>query len=149
MEDFLGRESDVGFLIKLIYDAHGKVLYQRFRSEGITPAQAEVHRFVMAQGGARTTLRDVEAFLGVSHPTVVGLVSRLVEKGLLISVPDPEDKRARNLYPLPPADAKDEALNAIEDSEELLTRGLSPEERAELVRMLKVVRDNLQKELGE
>ena len=85
----------------------------------------------------------------MSHPTVVGLVSRLVEKGLLISVPDPEDKRARNLYPLPPADAKDEALNAIEDSEELLTRGLSPEERAELVRMLKVVRDNLQKELGE
>ena len=145
----MGRESDVGFLIKLIYDAHGKVLYQRFRSEGITPAQAEVLRFVMAQGGARTTLRDVEAFLGVSHPTVVGLVSRLVEKGLLISVPDPEDKRARNLYPLPPADAKDKALNAIEDSEELLARGLSPEERAELVRMLKVVRDNLQKELGE
>ena len=145
----MGRESDVGFLIKLIYDAHGKVLYHRFRSEGITRAQAEVLRFVMAQGGARTTLRDVEAFLGVSHPTVVGLVSRLVEKGLLISVPDPEDKRARNLYPLPPADAKDEALNAIEDSEELLTRGLSPEERAELVRMLKVVRDNLQKELGE
>ena len=79
----MGRESDVGFLIKLIYDAHGKVLYQRFRSEGITPAQAEVLRFVMAQGGARTTLRDVEAFLGVSHPTVVGLVSRLVEKGLV------------------------------------------------------------------
>lgn len=145
----MGRESDVGFLIKLIYDAHGKVLYQRFRSEGITPAQAEVLRFIMAQGGARITLRDVEAFLGVSHPTVVGLVSRLVEKGLLISVPDPEDKRARNLYPLPPADAKGEALDAIEDSEDLLTRGLSPEERAELVRMLKVVRDNLQKELGE
>ena len=145
----MGRESDVGFLIKLIYDAHGKVLYQRFRSEGITPAQAEVLRFIMAQGGARITLRDVETFLGVSHPTVVGLVSRLVEKGLLISVPDPEDKRARNLYPLPPADAKGEALDAIEDSEELLTRGLSPEERAELVRMLKVVRDNLQKELGE
>ena len=76
----MGRENDVGFLIKLIYDDHGKVLYQRFRSEGITPAQAEVLRFVMSQGGARVTLRDVEAFLGVSHPTVVGLVSRLVAR---------------------------------------------------------------------
>ena len=44
----MGRENDVGFLIKLIYDDHGKVLYQRFRSEGITPAQAEVLRFVMS-----------------------------------------------------------------------------------------------------
>lgn len=145
----MGRENDVGFLIKLIYDDHGKVLYQRFRSEGITPAQAEVLRFVMTQGGARVTLRDVEAFLGVSHPTVVGLVSRLVEKGLLISVPDPDDRRARNLYPLPPADAKGQSLDAIEDSEEPLTRGFTPEERAELVRLLKMVRENLKKELGE
>lgn len=145
----MGRESDVGFLIKLIYDDHGKVLFQHFRSQGLTPAQAEVLRFVMSQGGARITLRDVEAFLGVSHPTVVGLVSRLVDKGMLISVPDPEDRRARNLYPAPPPDARDVSLDGLEESEALLTRGFTPEERAELVRMLKRVRENLQKELGE
>ena len=141
------RENDIGFLIKLIHDDLDKVLHQLFQSEGLTPAQAEVLRFVIARGGTRTTLRDVEAFLGVSHPTVVGLVSRLVEKGLRISLPDPDDGRARNLYPQLPAHAQGTLLNILQDSEQLLTTGLSPQEKAELARLLKQVHKNLKNEL--
>ena len=70
----MDRENDIGFLIKLIYDDLGRVLGRRFQATGLTPSQAEVLQFANSRSGARTTLRDVEAFLGVSHPTVVGLV---------------------------------------------------------------------------
>ena len=146
----MDRENDIGFLIKLIYDDLGRVLGRRFQATGLTPSQAEVLQFVNARSGARTTLRDVEAFLGVSHPTVVGLVQRLVEKGFLVSLPDPDDGRARNLYPrLPDKLASDNPVAASEivESERILAAGLSEAEQKELVRMLKIIRSNLLHEL--
>ena len=37
--------------------------------------------------------------LGVSAPTASGLIERLVEKGLIIRVDDPDDRRVRRLHP--------------------------------------------------
>lgn len=37
--------------------------------------------------------------LGVSAPTASGLIDRLVEKGLITRVDDPDDRRVRRLHP--------------------------------------------------
>lgn len=140
------RENDVGFIVKQIHDDLGSYLDGRLRANGLTSAQVEVIRFLSEREGERTTLRDLEEYLGVSHPTVVGLVRRLAEKGILRSDRDPKDGRARNLSLTPMA--REERIGIptfekVKEAEELLTRGFTGEERLELVRLLRRVQENL------
>ena len=139
----MNRENDVGFMIKQIHDDLGRYLNQRLKSEGITSAQAEVLHVVGARAGERTTLRDVEEFLGVSHPTVVGLVRRLCEKGLLRSEQDPADGRARNLSVIAQRGESPDQGEAVLCREDMLSEGVTKDEREQLVKLLRRVRKNL------
>lgn len=140
------REYDVGFMIKQIHDDLGSYLDGRLRANGLTAAQVDVIRFLSEREGERTTLRDLEEYLGVSHPTVVGLVKRLVEKGIVHSKQDPRDGRAKNLSLTPKAREKKIGIPTFEkvkEAEELLTKDFTQEEQRELVQLLRRVRENL------
>ena len=143
----LARENDIGFLLKKVHDDLDSVLNKKLSPLGVTSSQADVLRFLDQRENERTTLRDVEKYLGVSHPTVVGLINRLVEKGLVISSRDPEDGRARNLSLNPRlslAVEKERTADRVNDVEYLLTRGFSEEEIEMLRRMLRKMLANLQ-----
>ena len=141
-----GRECDVGFIIKQINDDLGSYLDGRLRANGLTSTQVEVIRFLSDREGERTTLRDLEEYLGVSHPTVVGLVRRLTEKGIVRSDRDSRDGRARNLSLTPMAREERIGIPTFEkvrQAEDMLTRGFTEAERLELVRLLRRVQENL------
>ena len=140
------RENDVGFIVKQIHDDLGRYLDGRLRANGLTSAQVEVIRFLSEREGERTTLRDLEEYLGVPHPTVVGLVCRLADKGILRSDRDPKDGRARNLSLTSMAWKEGIGIPTFEkvkEAEDLLTQGFTEEERLELVRLLRRVQENL------
>lgn len=141
-----GRENDVGFMIRQIHGDLGCRVNNRLRAEGLTSSQLEVLHYLGTREGEGSTLRDLEEYLGVTHPTVVGLVRRLGEKGLVNSGRDPRDGRARNLTLTAKAREQQDRLlsyDRVKDTEAMLTRGFTDGERAELVRLLRRVQQNL------
>ena len=56
--------------------------------------------------------------LGVSAPTASGLIERLVEKGLIVRVDDPVDRRVRRLHPT------DDGMTVIRDMDSMFSRTL-------------------------
>lgn len=53
---------------------------------------------VFGQVGREIDAKDVETYLEVSHPTVVGLLSGLESRGLVSCVFDSDDKRMKSVY---------------------------------------------------
>ncbi|UKI15126.1 MAG: hypothetical protein L6V85_04040 [Clostridiales bacterium] len=52
----------------------------------------------MDKSGGKSMQKDVETYLEVSHPTVVGLLSGLESRGLVSCVFDSDDKRMKSVY---------------------------------------------------
>lgn len=63
----------------------------------LTMQQLRVLGHVVKQPGI--SHQELGALLGVSAPTASGLVDRLVDKGLVTRVDDPDDRRIRRLHP--------------------------------------------------
>lgn len=90
-------------LVKQIFALNGRVHDEALSIAGplpypseLTMQQVRVLGFVAKEPGL--TGHDLGVRLGVSAPTASGLVERLVEKGLVSRVDDPEDRRVRRLH---------------------------------------------------
>ena len=73
------QPSDTGVYFKLINDKLRTKADADLRAHGLTMTQSRVLRFLSDSGG-EATQKEIEDFLSVSHPTVVGIVSRLREQ---------------------------------------------------------------------
>ena len=69
-------QKDVGYFIKNINDRLKVRADADLKSYNLTLAQSRVLAFLNNQGGSATQ-KEIEVFLEVSHPTVVGIVSRM------------------------------------------------------------------------
>ena len=135
---------DIGFLVKLVHDAIDRRINQELEDQRLTNSQLSVLSFLCMQGDADTTIRDIQDFLKVSHPTAAGLVRRLEQKGFVHLLTDPRDKRARIVR----LDASVISSYQLEPKptlhlEERLLAGLSDEERRQLCALLMRVYENI------
>ncbi len=109
-----------------------------------TFSQGKVLWYLHKHDNESVTLKDVERFLDCSHATVSGLVSRLVEKGLVTLETNENDRRSKVLK-LTEKELKN--FRAMKEHrtqmEELLLQGFSEEERETLVALLKRVYQNV------
>lgn len=136
--------SDIGFLLKVIQEGAERHANQIFRSVELTSSQVRVLKFLRGRGGMPTTQKEIEHYLRVSHPTVVGIVHRLELKGFLRTEFDGEDKRNKYIY----LTEKEEELyeqmkNNHEAMENLMTRGMTPEQIHLLRELLSMVYENV------
>jgi 4'-phosphopantetheinyl transferase len=99
----LGLDPERAALVKRIFALHGQVHDQALFIAGpmpepcdLTMQQSRVLGFVTKEPGLSGN--ELGQRLRVSAPTASGLVDRLVEKGLLARIDDPEDRRVRRLY---------------------------------------------------
>ena len=135
---------DIGFLVKLVHDAIDRRINQELEDQRLTNSQLSVLSFLCMRGDADTTIRDIQDFLKVSHPTAAGLVRRLEQKGFVHLTTDPRDKRARIVR----LDASVISSYQLEPKptlhlEERLLAGLSDEERRQLCALLMRVYENI------
>ena len=135
---------DIGFLVKLVHDAIDRRINQELESQRLTNSQLSVLTFLCMRGDADTTIRDIQDFLKVSHPTAAGLVRRLEQKGFVHLLTDPRDKRARIVR------LDDSVISSYQlepkptlHMEERLLAGLSDEERRQLCALLMRVYENI------
>ncbi len=140
------EEHPVLFMMKMVVD-RAEVLFnaQAEKNEELpTPAQARVLMYLRSRKGGPVSQRELEHHLGVSHTTAKGLVQRLEEKGLVRSAFDCEDGRVKHIYLAEYSERLHEALRKRSRFiEKRMLEGLSPEERAELTRLMQHIFHNI------
>ena len=114
-------KNDVGYLIKRIHDKLAVRADAELKQYHLTMSQGRVFLYLSSRGG-QATQKEIETFLGVAHPTVVGLVSRMEQSGYVTCWPC-EDGRNKNV--------------------KLLVSPFSPEEREQLRKLLITVAEHL------
>lgn len=135
-------KNDVGYLIKSISDKLKVRADAEMRPYGLTMSQCRVFTYLSNRGG-QATQKEIEVFLDVSHPTVVGIVSRMEQKGY-VTCWSCEDGRNKNVKLTPQAEAIDQDMQKnMQASEQMLLAPLSPEERERLRELLLTVADHL------
>ena len=85
-------ERDIGYLIKNINDKLKVKADADLKQYNLTLAQSRVFALLHNNGG-QATQKEIEVFLEVSHPTVVGIVSRMEQNGHVTTWIDEQDKR--------------------------------------------------------
>ena len=139
-------EYPVGHLFKIISDRlRAKANAEKsMRKNKLTLSQVRVLGFV-ADSSGKTTQKEIENHLEVSHPTVVGIISRMEKTGYLTSYIDPEDKRNKVVMLTDMATAISNQMRSdMMDREGQLLKGLSEQEISELRRMLNIIYNNLE-----
>lgn len=135
-------KNDVGYLIKSINDKLAARADAELKQFNLTMSQCRVFLYLSSRGG-QATQKEIEIFLDVAHPTVVGLVSRMEQNGYVTCWPC-EDGRNKYVKLTPQAEAidKDMQRNQLENEERLLAP-LSLEDRERLRDLLLTVAEHL------
>lgn len=143
MQEQMGNEN-IGYLLWKIHDRLKMTADAVFEKNHLTSSQARLMEFVEMKGG-RVTQKSIKEYLGVAHPTVVGIVSRLEKNGFLQCYMDPEDKRNKIVCMTEKAvSVGDELIKGRITTEQRLLKNMSQPELAELSRLLNKVYGNLQ-----
>ena len=137
------QKKDIGYLIKNINDKMKVNADADLKRYNLTLTQSRVLAYLGSCGG-QTTQKDIEVYLEVSHPTVVGVVSRMEQNGYVTSWQS-EDRRNKNVKLTPKAEAIDEDLRKnMRANEQKLLKPLSEQEREQLCEMLTMLLKNLE-----
>lgn len=88
----------IGYLLARIHSNMDRRANNNLKASGMTFSQMRLMHFLFKQGEATPSQKDIEDFLQVSHPTVVGLIQRLEAKELVRSGFDSRDRRVKSVY---------------------------------------------------
>ena len=133
----------IGYQFKLISDKLKVHADADLKNQGLTLAQSRVLTFLNEQDGIATQ-KEIEDYLLVSHPTVVGLVSRMEQNELVETWFDPENRRNKMVRLTEKSKKIGENMDEVtEQHDKALLNGLSEQEQAELNRMLNIILKNL------
>lgn len=136
-------KKDIGYYIKRINDKL-KAGFDAYLSDvDLTCSQARVVEYVYWNGG-EVTQKEIETFLDVAHPTVVGIVSRLEKKGYLTSHQDQKDKRNKIVCSTA---AAEKILNQMyegrRENEQRLLQSFTEEEAEQIQKLLEKLYENI------
>lgn len=103
----------------------------------LTPAQSRMVNHLVCRGESFPCQRDLEEQFSLSHPTVSGILSRLEEKGYITLRADERDHRRKRIEPTEKAlDCARRTGQVLENAEQDMLRGFTPEEQAQLMEFL-------------
>lgn len=133
----------VGYLMKGINDKLKVSADNNLKNHKLTLTQSRVLAFLNSRDSIATQ-KEIEDFLEVSHPTVVGIVSRMEQNGHVTTWMDPENRRNKMVQLTEQARMIGTDMESmINAQEEIILKGLTPEQIAELKNMLLVIYKNL------
>lgn len=137
-------DKDVGYLIKTINDKLKVKADADLKRYNLTFSQSRVFAYLKEIGGTATQ-KEIELFLNVSHPTVVGIISRMEQNGYVTTWIDNNNKRNKNVKLTNKAEAigSDMQKNMLETEKNLLAP-LTHEDAEKLKKLLISVYNNLE-----
>lgn len=138
------QEQNIGFLIKTINDKLKVKADADLKQYNLTFTQSRVFSFLMSKGG-QATQKEIEIFLEIAHPTVVGIVSRMEQNGYVTSWIDNTDKRNKIVKLTPKAVTLEKDMEQdIIATEKKLLKSLSTDDISYLRKMLLTIYKNLE-----
>ena len=137
-------QKDIGYLIKNINDKLKVKADADLKHSKLTLSQSRVLAFLDSKGG-QATQKEIEVYLEVSHPTVVGIMSRMEPNGDLECGVVKKDKRNKIVALTEQAKALGkEREQRIFDNEKRLLASLSEDDIKKLKQMLLTMYNNLE-----
>lgn len=137
------NNQHIGYLLKSITDKIKIRADANLKDHNLTLTQSRVLAYLSSRDG-QATQKEIEDFLDVSHPTVVGIVTRMERNGFVRTWFDAGDKRNKIVSLTDSAKVIGQDMDdLISDQELQMLRGLTPEQVEELVRYLTVVYHNV------
>lgn len=136
------KNTGLGFLLNDV----ARLLRQRFDAEsassGMTLASCRLLGQIYRNPGRRPA--ELAHNLELSAVVVLRLIEQLERRGLIVRVPDPNDRRAKLVHLTPAADPLIEGLFAAADRTwEHVMAAVSPNDVIELQRILEQLRQSL------
>lgn len=139
------KERAIPTILKLIVDRNGALFRQYAGELPLTEAQCRVAVYLASKNGEPVSQRQIEAHVGITHPTAKGLLQRMEEKGFVRTAFDSTDKRVKHVYLSELSlDLQEKYGKAVQQVESILLKGFSDEEREQLRSLLSRVYDNSQ-----
>lgn len=139
----MDEDMDISRRLKLVNEKLRQAGDASFSKFDLTGTQVGYLWYILGAGGSMSQ-KQLETAAGVSHPTIVGIVVRLQDKGYVEVRTDEEDRRNRIIS------LTDKAVNVTEQLEKgaremntRLIRGMTEEDKAELRRLLGIMEENL------
>ncbi|MDO4493520.1 MAG: MarR family transcriptional regulator [Clostridia bacterium] len=139
--EFNTPRTDIGFLVKLIYDAVDRSINDELKDTGLTHSQLSVLDYLSYRKDRRTTITDIAEDFCIKHPTSTGLVNRMEQNGFVETVEDSTDKRARLVKATNKFDRDTSEVRIATEAK--LLKGFTEEERRALSAMLVRVYENI------
>jgi len=129
------RRPRIAFLLSQLGGHSSRRWSQRLAATDLEPREVMLFRQVaLAEGGSQ---RDVAKAIGLPDSRIVGLVDRMEARGWLERRPSSRDRRSHALHLTDEGRATLKQINDLSAAhEEELARGLPPEERQLLERLL-------------
>lgn len=135
------KNYSCGTLLKQIHDIMEKNANNILREQGLTISQSGVLILLDEKEEKTATFKELEKDFGVSQPTMVGILNRLVQKDFVEVLTDSEDKRIRKAHLTQKgADKCKEGYKHMKSAEEMLLKCLTDDEKTEFNRLLSKVR---------
>lgn len=137
----MSKNYSCGTLLKQIHDIMEKNANNALREQDLTISQYGVLVLLDEKEGKTASFKELEKDFGVSQPTMVGILNRLLQKDLVEVLTDSEDKRIRKAHLTQKgADKCKEGYKHMKSAEELLLKSLTDDEKNEFNRLLLKVR---------
>ncbi len=144
-EVWLDPNESPGYLIRNTNLAVGKVLRRHLSKYGMTLGQYYFMRTLWIEEGL--SQRELSRRVGTTEPTTASVLRLLEKNGLVRRVRNRRDRRTINIFPTPKGrKLKDELLRTAIRINEIATGGLSGEEIETLKRLVRTMKQNLDRE---
>ena len=134
----------LGYQFKLINDKFIKKRNEQLKEQELTFSQNKLLVYIWHHNPQCLTQKELCEGIHVSHPTMIGILKRLYEKGYISRTENPENRRMHLIVLT--EKAKDYLRNdreSLDDRDRLLVRGMSPEEIQQLRQLLGKVYENM------
>lgn len=137
----MSKNYSCGTLLKQIHDIMEKNANNILREQELTISQSGVLVLLDEKEGKTASFKDLEKDFGVSQPTMVGILNRLVQKDFVEILTDSEDKRIKKAHLTQKGVAKcKEGYKHMNSAEEQLLKSLTDDEKVEFNRLLLKIR---------
>lgn len=115
---------------------------------GITGAKGNILDYILVESEKHNVYqKEIEKEFGLRPSTATEVLKSLEDAGLIVRVPDETDGRFKKIVFTQKAEEIRSALREeIEESEEILLRGISPEEQECFMRITAKMLENLEEE---
>ena len=141
-------EMETGKMINRISNRLRRRSKRAQETLGITGAIGNILDYIIVESEKRSVYqKEIEREFGLRPSTATEALKHLEKEGLIVRVPDESDARFKKIeFTEKAGKIKDLLRNEVDKSEEILLRGISPEEQKCFMEITAKMLENLEEE---